>query len=123
MYYSSLGAGDGSNSTLNAEYAVIRNADSPTPLLGGPCGMRRVTAIRSAPLRLRAGWQARMVSARKIACHESDSYVMTPSPVVWRRAETRQTPKSAQPRLDNVDKVSVREQRQISMWRVRNPGT
>jgi hypothetical protein len=25
--------------------------------------------------------------------------------------------------LDNVDKVGVREQRQNSMWRVRNPGT
>ena len=41
MNYSSLGAGDGSNSTLNAEYAVIRNGDSSTPSLGGPCGMRR----------------------------------------------------------------------------------
>ena len=28
MYYSSLGVGDGSNSTLNAEYEVIRNGDT-----------------------------------------------------------------------------------------------
>jgi hypothetical protein len=33
----------------NAECVVIRNGDSPTPSLGGPCGMRRVTAIGSAP--------------------------------------------------------------------------
>ena len=85
--------------------------------------MRRVTAIRSAPSGLRAGTQATIVSARNIACHGSDSYVMTQSPVVWARAETRQTPKSAQPPLDNVDEVGMREQRQNSMWRVRNPGT
>ncbi|HEX6760768.1 MAG TPA: lamin tail domain-containing protein [Propionibacteriaceae bacterium] len=37
MYYSSPGAGEGSNSRLNAEHAVIRNGDSPTPSLGRPC--------------------------------------------------------------------------------------
>jgi hypothetical protein len=72
VYYSSPGACNGSNSRLNAKYAVIRNGDSSTPSLGGPCGMRQVTAIRSAP----SGCElSRMVSARKIACHEPDPNV------------------------------------------------
>jgi hypothetical protein len=68
-----------------------------------------------------------MVSARKIACHEPDPNVTTQSPVVWPWAGTRRAPEIAGNQLnlplDNVDKVGVREQRQNSMCRVRNPGT
>jgi hypothetical protein len=74
-YCNSPGAGDGSNSSLNAEYAVIRNGASSTPSLGGPCGDAAGHRYRFGTLRLRAGWQARMVSARKIACHESEPNV------------------------------------------------
>jgi hypothetical protein len=50
--------------------------------------MRRFSAIRSAP----SGCElARMVSARKIACHEPDPNVTTQSSVVWPWAGTRQT--------------------------------
>jgi hypothetical protein len=71
-----VGAGDGSNSRLNAEYAVIRNIDSPTPsrwTVRDAAGHRYTFGT----LRLRIGWQARMGSARKIACHEPDPKVTT----------------------------------------------
>ena len=35
VYYSSPGAGDGSNSSLDAEYVVIRNADAVSHSISG----------------------------------------------------------------------------------------
>jgi hypothetical protein len=92
VYYSSPGAGDGSNCRLNAEYAVIRNGDSPHTITGWAVRDAAGHRYRFGTLRLRAGKQARMVSARKIACHEPIQNVTTQSSVVWPRAGTRQTP-------------------------------
>ena len=74
-YYSSPGADERSNYSLTAEYAVIRNGDSLTPSLGWAVRDAAGHRYRFGTLRLRAGWQARMVSARKIACHEPEPNV------------------------------------------------
>ena len=83
--------------------------------------MRRVTAkVRHPPV---ASWlQARMVSARKIAATSPIHKVTTQSSVVWPRAGT-DAENQLNLLLDEVDEVGVREQRQNSICRVRNPGT
>jgi len=77
VYYSSPGAGDGSNSRLTAEYAVIRNGDSPHTITGWAVRDAAGHRYTFGTLRFRAGWQAKMMSARKIARHESDPNVTT----------------------------------------------
>jgi hypothetical protein len=120
VYYSSPGAGGGSNSRLNADYAVIRNGDSPTPSLGGPwpdaavnryafgtsgCELARMVPVRDCLPRARSKRDDTVTGRVALGRNETDAGNQLNLP------------------LDNVDKVSVREQRQNSMWRVRNRGT
>ena len=124
MYYSSPGAGEGSNFSLNAGYAVIRNADSSTPSLGGPCldaaGHRYTFGTLPVP-----SWLA-----GKDGVGQEDRLPRVPSKrddaVTGRVALGRDATDAGNELklpLDNVDKVGVREQRQNSICRVRNRGT
>ena len=101
---------------------MIRNGDSSHTITEWAVREAAGHRYTFGTLRLRAGWQARMMSA-KIACHEPDPNVTTQSPVVWRSQERDTRRKSAQPPVGHIDKVGMREQRQNSLWRVRNPGT
>jgi hypothetical protein len=76
---SSCTVGDGSNSRLNGRECGHQERDSPHTITGWPCGMQRVTAIRSAPSG--SSWQGWCRLGRSPAT--VDPNVTTESPVVW----------------------------------------
>ena len=100
---------------------MIRNGDSPTPSLGGPCPDAAVHHFTFGTLRLRTGKDGvGQEEGLPRAQSKRDDAVI--GRVALGRNETDAGNQLNLP-LDNVDKVGVREQRQNSICRVRNRGT
>ena len=100
---------------------MIRNGDSPTPSLGGPCADAAVHRFTFGTLGLRTGKDGvGQEEGLPRARSKRDDAVI--GRVALGRNETDAGNQLNRP-LDNIDKVGMREQRQNSICRVRNRGT